>query len=93
MTYNLDFLESASKEWRKLDGGIREQFKKKLKERLENPRVQKDQLHGARDRYKIKLRRAGYRLVYQVMDSEIVVLVIAVGKREGSAVYDTAARR
>ena len=83
MTYNLDFLESASKEWRKLDGSIREQFKKKLKDRL----------HGARDRYKIKLRHAGYRLVYQVMDSEIVVLVIAVGKREGSAVYDTAARR
>lgn len=93
MTYNLEFLESAAKEWRKLDGDLREQFKKKLAERLENPRVQKDQLHGARDRYKIKLKRAGYRLVYQVMDTEIVVLVVAVGKREGSAVYQAAAKR
>ncbi len=83
MTHNL-ILESADKEWCKLDGSLREQFKKKLKERLENPRVRKDQRHGARDRYKIKLKGAGYRLVYQVMDAEIVVLVIAVGKREGS---------
>ena len=30
MTYNLEFKESALKEWRKLDNSIREQFKKKL---------------------------------------------------------------
>ena len=30
MTYDLEFKDSALKEWRKLDGGIREQFKKKL---------------------------------------------------------------
>jgi mRNA interferase RelE/StbE len=93
MTFKLDFLESADKEWRKLNPNLREQFKKKLAERLENPRVQKDQLHGAKDRYKIKLKRAGYRLVYQVIDTEIVVLVIALGKREGSAVYEAAAKR
>ena len=56
-------------------------------------RTWKDQLHGAKDRYKIKLKSAGYRLVYQVFDTEIVVLVIAVGKREGSAVYEAAAKR
>jgi mRNA interferase RelE/StbE len=55
--------------------------------------VSRDQLHGAKDRYKIKLKRAGYRLVYQVIDTEIVVLVIAVGKREGSAIYEAAAKR
>ena len=30
MTYELAFLDSALKEWRKLDGGLSDQFKKKL---------------------------------------------------------------
>ena len=45
------------------------------------------------DCYKIKLKAAGYRLVYKVIDERIVVSVIAVGKRERSAVYDQAKKR
>jgi len=44
MTYKLLFLPSAKKEWNKLSHEIRGQFKKKLKERLENPVVPKDKL-------------------------------------------------
>lgn len=93
MSYELDFLESALKEWKKLDPQIREQFRKKLRERCENPRVPSAQLHGSKDRYKIKLRSAGYRLVYSVEDDRMVVLVIAVGRRDRSEVYDTALKR
>jgi len=45
------------------------------------------------DCYKIKLRASGYRLVYQVIDKQVVVLVLAVGKRERSEVYQTAKQR
>jgi mRNA interferase RelE/StbE len=45
------------------------------------------------DCYKIKLRAAGYRLVYQVFDARVVVVVVAVGKREDSAVYRKAGKR
>jgi mRNA interferase RelE/StbE len=93
MTYNLEFKESALKEWRKLDGSIREQFKKKLAERLENPRVDSSKLSGMPDCYKIKLKSIGYRLVYQVEESRLVVIVVAVGKREGSVVYRSTAER
>lgn len=94
MSYNLAFLDSALKEWRALDGAVREQFKKKLTERLDHPRVPKDRLHGNDgNRYKIKLRAIGYRLVYEVRDAEVVVLVIAVGRRDAAEVYDRAARR
>lgn len=93
MSYNLAFLDEALKEWRKLDDVTREQFKAKLTERLDNPKIPSARLHGARDRYKIKLRNAGYRLVYQVKDLELLVLVVAVGKRERNEVYKTAARR
>lgn len=46
MTYKLAFNESALKEWKKLGRTLQVQFKKKLKERLENPRVPASQLHG-----------------------------------------------
>ena len=65
----------------------RGQFKAKLAERLTNPRVPAAKLGGHKDRYKIKLRSAGYRLVYEVRDRELIVVVVAVGKRERNAVY------
>ena len=44
-------------------------------------------LRGYDSVYKIKLRTAGYRLVYEVIDDEIVVYVLAIGKRDKDAVY------
>ncbi len=93
MTYRLEFLPSARKEWDKLGATLREQFKKKLAERLSNPRVQADALRGMTDHYKIKLRSAGYRLVYRIEDERITVVVVAVGKRERSEVYESAKKR
>jgi mRNA interferase RelE/StbE len=93
MTYKLEFLPSAYKEWNKLGHTLREQFKKKLGERLNLPRVPADALHGMPDCYKIKLKACGYRLVYQVIDERVVVSVVAVGKRERSSVYENANKR
>ena len=93
MTYELAFLDEALKEWRKLDNATREQFKVKLAERLQNPKVPSARLHGSKERYKIKLRNAGFRLVYQVKDMELLVLVVVVGKRERNEVYKAAERR
>jgi mRNA interferase RelE/StbE len=93
MTYKLDFYEEALKEWKKLDATVREQFKTKLAERLENPRLASAKLRDSKDRYKIKLRQVGYRLVYEVNDSTVVVLVVAVGKRDKNAVYLAATKR
>lgn len=93
MTCELRFVDEALAEWRKLDGSVREQFKNKLAERLDAPRVPAARLSGHPDRYKIKLRSVGYRLFYEVRDEELIVVVVAVGKRERSAVYRAAARR
>ncbi len=93
MTYELAFLDEALKEWRKLGSVSREQFKAKLAERLKQPKVPSARLHGSKERYKIKLRAAGYRLVYEVKDRELLVLVVAVGKRERNEAYKAAERR
>ncbi len=88
MRYKLLFVKKAEKEWKKLNAPIREQLKKKLAKRLENPRVPHDKLSGFSDVYKIKLRRSGFRLAYEVVDEQVIVVVLAVGKRENDAVYD-----
>jgi mRNA interferase RelE/StbE len=93
MSYKIKFLPSALKEWKKLAPPIQKQFKKKLKERLVNPRNKASQLRGFKDVYKIKLRSVGYRLVYEINDNEITIYVIAVGKRERGIVYSKAETR
>lgn len=91
--YQLQFIPSADKEWRKLDSTIRRQFAKKLQERLLRPHVPAARLRDLAGCYKIKLRQSGYRLVYQVIDQLVVVKVIAVGKRDRNEVYKLAANR
>ncbi len=93
MTYKLVFKLQAKKEWDKLDTLVRAQFAQKLRERLEDPHVAGSRLSGMKNCYKIKLRRIGYRLVYQVRDRELIVSVIAVGKRERNHVYKSAIKR
>ncbi len=93
MTYKLRFHELALTEWNKLDGSIKSQFKKKLTERLEQPRVQSPALSGMKDCYKIKLRQLGYRMVYRVDDYIVSVTVIAIGKRDKEKVYQDADKR
>jgi mRNA interferase RelE/StbE len=82
MSYRLKFLPSALKEWRKLATEIRKQFKAHLERRLENPRIDTARIRGYKNHYKIKLRSAGYRLVYEVEEKEIAVYVICVGRRD-----------
>jgi len=92
--YQLEFLESALAEWKSLDGSVRQVLKKGLEKRLESPRVPGAELHGElADCYKIKLRKQGYRLVYQVRDETLVVLVIAVNRRDKDKVYQAAVER
>ncbi len=89
--YSLKFVPDALKEWQALDGSIKEPLRKALKKRLEQPHVPGAELHGElRGCYKIKLRKQGYRLVYMVEDDVLVVLVLAVDRREDLAAYHAA---
>ena len=93
MNYKLKFLPTALKEWKKLDNTVQNQFKKKIKERLANPYVQSSQLFGLENHFKIKLKSSGYRLVYEVIETELYILVIAISKRSKNIVYKKAKNR
>lgn len=92
-SYRLHFTSKAAREWRKLDASVRDQFWARLRERLVNPRRPSAALRDLPNCYKIKLRDAGYRLVYQVNDRKVTVMVISVGKREGAEAYRDAEKR
>ncbi|MBN3067606.1 type II toxin-antitoxin system RelE family toxin [Pectobacterium brasiliense] len=93
MSYSVKFREDALKEWLKLDKTIQQQFAKKLKKCCENPHIPSAKLRGMKDCYKIKLRASGFRLVYEVIDDVLIIIVVAVGKRERSGVYHLASER
>jgi mRNA interferase RelE/StbE len=93
MSYSLEFHPKALKERKHLDHSIKLQFHKKLKERLENPIVQKDKLSGYENIYKIKLRNIGYRLAYEVKEDLVIIYVLSVGKRENNKIYNALKNR
>ena len=83
MSFELAIHPEAEREWGKLDESIRRRFKQKLqKERLIQPRVAKDALHGLPDTYKIKITTPQFRLAYHVDDKARVVTILAVSTRD-----------
>lgn len=94
MRYRLRFEPDALKEWNSLDKSIQIQFAKKLENRLEDPLVKSSELSGElKGLYKIKLASLGYRLVYQIENLELTIVVISVGRRDKNSVYKTAKNR
>ena len=81
------------KELVKLDKVLQIQLLKKLKCRLLFPKVPAARLRNMPNCYKIKLRASGVRLVYEVIDNRLIVLVLGVGRRDDNAVYIAAKKR
>jgi len=94
MTYSIKVHDDFKKDLAKLSQAIRDQLYKKLKKVQQNPHIPKNRLSGELSScYKIKLLKAGVRLVYQVIDNELVILLVTVGKRADSEVYEEAKHR
>ena len=94
MTYKLLRHKDFKKDWDNLSFTIQTQLKKKLAKVLENPHIPKNRLHGElASCYKIKLLKAGVRLIYQVKDDEVIILLLTVGKRADNIVYNEAEKR
>ncbi|MCB1660294.1 MAG: type II toxin-antitoxin system RelE/ParE family toxin [Pseudomonadales bacterium] len=94
MTYSIRVHEDFKKDLAKLSQPVKDQLYKKLQKVQENPHVPKNQLRGELSScYKIKLLKAGVRLVYQVIDDELIILLVTVGKRADSEVYEEAKQR
>lgn len=92
--YKVLLTKESLKEWDKIDHSIQRVFRKKLSSVVLNPIIVNNRLRGKLSNcYKIKLKRAGYRLVYEVRSQTIVLIVWAVDKRDDDRVYDSAISR
>ena len=82
-SYELAIHPEAEREWSRLDESVKQRFRQKLKkERLVQPRVAKDALHGLPDTYKIKITTPQFRLAYHVNDRARLVTILAVITRD-----------
>jgi len=83
MSYELAIHPDAEREWARLDESVKRRFRQKLvRERLVQPRVAKDALHGLPDFYKIKITVPQYRVAYHVNDALKLVTLVAVSSRD-----------
>ena len=83
MTYSLKFHPDALDEWNKLPASVKDYFKSKLEQRIENPHIPKSRLSGGYNLYKIKRNRPPFRLTYHVNDNVLIVTALSIGKRDG----------
>ena len=90
--YGLEFRPRALKAWSRLDPESKRRLAQRLAERQSQPRLASAALHGMPNCYKIKLKSPGIRLVYRVEDDRLVILVLAIGKRERREAYVEASR-
>jgi mRNA interferase RelE/StbE len=94
MTYSIKVHVEFEADLKKLSQAIQDQLYKKLLKIVENPHIPKNRLHGDLSNcYKIKLLKAGVRLIYQVIDDEVVILLVTVGKRADNEAYQEAEKR
>lgn len=82
--YELHFLSSAKKEFAKLDIVAQKTIKEKLLILTTNPDTLKNNIKTLKGEYKgkFRLRINQYRVVFQVKDEELIIIVIRIGHRK-----------
>jgi mRNA interferase RelE/StbE len=95
--YDFRFYEEAEKDLSKLNNSVKKLFAKKLAQIINNPEIGKDlgnknnlELAGLK---KVYFDNKKYRIVYEVKEKEILIHIIAIGKRDDMKVYKQAHAR
>lgn len=97
MPYRVVLTADAANDFRKLDGSLKEQVVRQLKKLETSPHLGE---HLGRKAglnltgyYKLYVAKKSIRIVYRIVELEVIVEIVAIGKREDLAVYREAIRR
>jgi len=95
--YDYKFHPKAQKELTKLNRSVQILFTKMLKKILKSPELGLDLGHknslDLSDLKKMYFDHKRYRVVYQILEDEVVIHLIAIGKRDKMDVYKKASER
>ena len=82
--YNLYFLSSAKKEFKKLDFVVQKQLKEKLLTLCENPNKLRNNIKALQGNHKgkFRLRVSQYRVVFQIQDDKLIITIVSIGHRK-----------
>lgn len=83
-SYKIEFKKSAQKEFYKLPKRVQNTVLEALSVLAQNPfseLLQIKKLHGTHAFYRVRL--GNYRILYELKKTELTILVIAVGTRQG----------
>ena len=80
MPYRVEFVPSAARAFRKLDHRTQLRVGRKIESLADDPRPEGVKLLAAEERI-YRLRAGDSRILYQINDKVLVVLVVAIGHR------------
>ncbi|MGH8005840.1 MAG: type II toxin-antitoxin system RelE family toxin [Candidatus Binatia bacterium] len=97
MAYSIEFLPEAAREFEALDGALKKLIAKQFEKLAERPELGESlgkklgiDLTGYR---KLYFGKKGYRIIYEIQQQRLIVLIIGIGKRERAEIYKDVARR
>ena len=80
MAYTINFAPKAEREFKKLDKAVQRQLQPKIEALSKNPRAHGvEKLAGEDELYRI--RSGDYRIIFQIQDKVLVVLLVKIGHR------------
>jgi mRNA interferase RelE/StbE len=97
LRYSVTLTADAAKDFRRLDGSLKQPVAKQLK-KLETSPLLGEHLGNKTGLdltgyYKLYAAKKGIRIVYRIIQQEVLVEIVAIGKREELAVYRTSQKR
>ncbi|HEU5406692.1 MAG TPA: type II toxin-antitoxin system RelE/ParE family toxin [Nitrospira sp.] len=97
MRYSVTLTADAADDFRRLDGSLKQPVAKQLKKLETSPLLGEHLGNKAgldlTGYYKLYAAKKGIRIVYRISEQEVIVEVVAIGKREELAVYRTSRKR
>ena len=97
MPYKVVLTQDAAQDFRDLDKSVKDQVARQLKKLETSPELGEHLgRKGGLDLtgyYKLYAARKAIRIIYRIVELEVLVEVVAIGKREDMAVYREAVRR